>query len=301
MALRAVKPSTVKKRLKFFAFGAAGAGKTWSAIRFPSSYFIDCEAGAVNEQYVAALEKAGGVYFPTNDLEEIITEVRHLLTEKHPYRTLVIDPVTTAYNNAVDASARELARKAGGDSDGTEFGRHKLGPDRAMKRLMALCTQLDMNVVMTAHSKGKWEKVGDKVEQVGNTFDAYQKADYLFDLVLEIQARGRDDRVAIVRKSRIEAFPLGDVFTFSYEELSHRYGREVLERKAGAVELASPDQVARIRHLVDVLKIEPELVDKWNTKANTDQFEEYPRELAAKVLDGLNAKFANTPTAPASA
>src|SRR3954451_11648271 len=91
--LRARKPEAVTKRLKLFMFGPAGVGKTTAAIQFPNSYIIDAERGA--ENYDRLINESGSVVFQTNDMHDVIAEVKSLLTVKHDYRTLVIDPITT--------------------------------------------------------------------------------------------------------------------------------------------------------------------------------------------------------------
>jgi hypothetical protein len=290
MTLRAVKPAEIQKRLKLFMWGAAGTGKTTAAIRWPHPYFIDCERGAENEQYVKALSESDGVYFATADFDEVLAEVKSLLAQKHEFQTLVIDPFTIIYNELVDKSARELAEASGGKSDGTEFGRHRALADRKIKRLLNLALRLDMNVVMTSHQKPKWERTGDSVKEVGNTFDCYPKLDYLFDLVLEVQARGKD-RVAVVRKTRLMQFPPDDVFPLAYDEVANRYGRDVLERAAIPVELATPEQVEMITHLVGALVISEEVQDKWLTKAQADAFDELPRAAAGKIIEMLNSRL----------
>ena len=90
--LRAKKPEAVTKRLKLFMFGPAGVGKTTAAIQFPKSYIIDCEKGA--ENYDRLITASNSVLFQTTDINEVIQEVKALLTEKHDFRTLVIDPIT---------------------------------------------------------------------------------------------------------------------------------------------------------------------------------------------------------------
>src|SRR5947209_19672868 len=93
MALRAKKPEAVVKRLKLFMYGPAGVGKTTAAIQFPNSYIIDGERGA--ENYDKLVTASGSAVFQTNDINEVIAEVKALLTEKHDYKTLVIDRTTT--------------------------------------------------------------------------------------------------------------------------------------------------------------------------------------------------------------
>ena len=90
--LRARKPEVVTKRLKLFMFGPAGVGKTTAAIQFPNSYIIDAERGT--ENYDKLITASGSSVFQTTDVNEVVQEVKALLTEKHDFRTLVIDPIT---------------------------------------------------------------------------------------------------------------------------------------------------------------------------------------------------------------
>lgn len=284
--LKAVKPEAVQKRLKIFLYGAAGSGKTMAAIQFPSPYLIDCERGAENDQYVKALEKAGGVYLHTTDMAEITDQVLALMHEKHKYRTLIVDPMTVAYNEALDSQATALAQADGGD--GMEFGRHKRVPDRAIRRLLGMVYRLDMNVVITSHEKVHYKKVGNTFEVVGTTFDCFNKLDYMFDLVLATEKRGQE-RIATVRKSRIEAFPHGETFQLSYDSIADRYGRELLERDSKPIELATAEQVARLIQLVDTVKIAPdkdnsEVVQKWLDAADAESFAEMPADSIAKCI-----------------
>jgi hypothetical protein len=273
MALRGVKPDKVTKRLKALFYGGAGVGKTTAAIQFPRPYLIDTERGATNDSYVEKLQKAGGAYFFTADFDDMLQEVTALLCEDHEYRTVIIDPLTVVYNDLLDKSAKALATAE--DPSGTSFGRHKALADRKVKHLLNLLTRLDMNVIITAHAKVMW---GDGMKNLGNTFDCYAKLDYLFDLAFEVQNRGKANRVAVVKKTRHDAFPEGDVFPFSYDEIATRYGREVLEAKAKAVQLASDGEVAHLRSLVETLRLPADVTDKWLDKAKAESFHEMTSE-----------------------
>lgn len=288
MPLRGVQPKAVAKRLKALFYGPAGAGKTTAAIQFPKPYLIDTERGAENDQYVKLLNAAGGAYFFTTDFDEMVKEVTALLSEKHDFRTLIIDPLTVPYNDLLDRSAQSLATPD--DPTGTAFSRHKNLADRKLKRLLNLLLRLDMNVIITSHQKAKWSKVGGELKEIGNTFDCYAKLDYLFDLVFEIEPRGKDSRVGIVRKTRLEGFPEGDVFPFNYSAIAERYGRDVLERMAEAQQLATPEQVKSLERLVDLLKIEDDTVEKWLAKAQASSFEEMPAAAAQKCIEWCEAR-----------
>lgn len=278
MALRGVKPEKIEKRLKALFYGSAGVGKTTAAIQFPKPYLIDTEKGAENDQYTKLLQKSGGVIFQTSDFDELMNEVKALLTEKHEYKTLVIDPLTTLYNDLLDKSALK---------NGTEFGRHYSEANKQIKHLLNLLLRLDMNVIITAHQKNEY---GQNMAIIGSTFDCYKKLDYLFDLVFEIQKRGKD-RVGLIKKSRIETFTDTEHFPFSYDEIAKRYGRDVLERDAIAQELAEESQIKELERLVDLIKVPQEVIQKWLDKSGSERYEEMPKDAIQKCIDYLSSKI----------
>lgn len=284
MALRGKKPEAIEKRLKALFFGPSGSTKTTVAIQFPRPYLIDTEKGAENKEYVDLLKKAGGLYWFTTDPDELIAEVVTLIKEPHDLRTLIIDPMTIIYNDLLDKAADEV---------GTDFGKHKGPADRKIKHLLTLLLRLDMNVIITSHAKPKWirtkdAKGKDTVVEDGQTFDCYGRLDYLFDLVFEVQKRGKE-RVGIIRKTRMKSFPDGETFPFCYDEIADRYGRDILERQAVTVELATPEMVADITRLLADRVGGKELAEKWLEKAGAENFGEMPSEAVAKCIDFLRS------------
>lgn len=277
MALRGKKPEPAQKRLKALFFGEPGAGKTTAAIQFPRPYLIDTERGAENAQYVAALEKVGGSVFQSNDFNDIVQEVTSLLSERHEYRTLIIDPITTVYDDLIQKAENKV---------GTDFGRHYGEAKKQWKRLGNLLLRLDMNVIVTSHQKKLY---GDGMMVVGNTYDGPKGLDYLFDLVFEVAKRGKE-RVGIVRKTRVEGFPEADVFPFSYAEVAERYGRSQLERDAAPVALATPAQCEALQELLESRKDGNDLLDRWLTKAQAETINELPADVADKCIAFLNGK-----------
>lgn len=278
MALKAKKPAMIESRLKALFYGNAGVGKTMAAIQFPKPYIIDTEGSTNKPQYVKAIEKVDGAVLMTVDFDEMINEVRELLTTKHDYKTLVVDSLTLLYNDLLEKAERKV---------GTEFGRHYGEANKRMKQLLNLLFRLDMNVIITSHSKNEY---GQNLAVMGQTFDCYKKLDYLFDLVFEIQKRG-NQRVGLVKKSRIEGFPDGDSFPFSYDEIADRYGRQVIERDAVAQELATLDQVREILRLIDLLKVPTETYTKWLDKANSESWEDMQKTDIQKCIDHMQSKI----------
>lgn len=277
MALRGKQPTTVEKRLKALFYGAAGVGKTTASIQFPRPYLIDTERGAENDQYVKMLEEKGGAIFQTSDFDELLTEVKSLLTEKHEYKTLIIDPLTTLYNDLLDKAGVKV---------GTEFGRHYGEANKSMKHLLNLLLRLDMNVIITSHAKNEY---GNNLAVLGQTYDCYKKLDYLFDLVFEIQKRGKE-RVGVVKKTRIEKFVDAECFPFSYEEIAKRYGKDILEKEAAQETLATKEQVEKLKRLIELLKVPLETSQKWLDKSSAETFEEMKSDDIQKCIDFLDSK-----------
>lgn len=276
MALRAKKPAMIEQRLKALFYGCAGVGKTMAAIQFPKPYIIDTEGSTNKPQYVKQIEKSGGVVLMTVDFDEMVNELKELLTIKHDYKTLVIDSLTNLYNDLLEKAEKKV---------GTEFGRHYGEANKRMKQLLNLLFRIDMNVIITAHSKNEY---GSNLTVLGQTFDCYKKLDYLFDLVFEIQKRG-DKRIGIVKKSRIESFPDTDTFAFNYEEIANKFGKEVLERDAKPQELATPEQVKELTRLIELLKTPEEIYTKWKSKASAEEWSEMPRDAMEKCIQYLKS------------
>jgi hypothetical protein len=276
--LRAVKAEEAQKRLKVFFYGAAKIGKTTAAIQFPKPYWIDTEGCADKPIYVDLLNKSGGVVFQTQDFDEVLEEVRALLTEKHEFKTLIIDSFTILYNDLVDKE---------GLKHGTEFGRHYNEANKKVKRLLNMLLRLDMNVLITSHCKTEY---GQNLAVIGQTFDCYKKLDYLFDVIFEVQKRGKE-RVALVKGSRFECYKENDSFPFNYEEISSRYGKEVIEKDSVPVKLAEFAQVMELMKLIELVNFPEEGIAKLKKKANVESFEEMSYEDIQKCINFLKDKI----------
>lgn len=274
--LRARKPEAVTKRLKLFMFGPAGVGKTTAAIQFPNSYIIDCERGT--ENYDKLITASGSSVFQTTDVNEMIQEVKALLTEPHEYRTLIIDPITTVFNDLLDKCETQV---------GSEFGRHYGAANKTMKRLANLIMNLDMNVIMTAHAKAEY---GQNLAKLGYTFDGWKQLDYWFDLVIELSKAGKK-RYGKVTKTRIETFPDEDRFEWSYDAIRERYDASILERPAQRLALATPEQVRELKELMTVVRLPDGLVDKWLSKAQVDTFDDMAAETVAKCIEYVKGRL----------
>jgi hypothetical protein len=282
--LKAVAPKHVPPpRAKTLVFGKSGVGKTWCALDFPTVFYIDTEGGAKLNHYQEKLEQAGGVYLGpeqgSTDFGVVLEQVRALAEERHSYRTLVVDSITKLFNDTVAREAERII--VSGNKD--EFGASKKPAVAAMRRLVSWLTRLDMNVILVAHAKDEYAASGKgERELIGITFDCWDRLEYELDLCVRVEARGAS-RVAVVRKSRLEGFPTGATLAWSYDEFAERYGRENLEAEAKAIVLASAEQVAELRRLLETVR----MPDGWLTKCLERANAETPEELTADQIGAM--------------
>jgi hypothetical protein len=287
--LKAKDPLTTEpSKPKLVIFGPAGVGKTWFSLSFPSVYYIDTEGGATRSHYMERLSKAGGSYLGLEDgsleFQTVIEQLKALATEKHHYKTVVIDSITKIFNS-------EIAKEAERLGDKNAFGADKKSAIAFMRRLVAAIARIDMNVILICHEKAEWgaDDKGQRVE-IGKVPDCWDKLMYELDLAFHVQKRG-PKRFALTRKTRLMGFPEGESFELLFDAFAERYGKDVIDKSVKPIELASTEQVQEIQKLVDLLKIDQDTQAKWLEKANAENFSEFNTEQAAKIITSLKAKI----------
>lgn len=290
--LRAVAPKAAEpSKPKVLIYGKPGVGKTWQALDFPSVFYVDTEGGANLQHYTDKLERAGGVYLGPEqgslDFGTVIEQIDALSTERHDFRTVVIDSITKLFQSTIANEAERLER----EHKKNEFGADKRPAVSYMRRLVSKLTRLDMNVLLIAHEITEWgtDAQGNRAE-VGATFDAWPKLEYELHLALHVTKQGAS-RWAKVRKTRLLGFPDGERFAWDYDTFAERYGREIIEGEVKPLVLASPEEVAEIDRLVNTVKLADGWVEKTLAAANAETWSELTEEQASKTLDFLNQKL----------
>ena len=154
--------------------------------------------------------------------------------------------------------------------------------------LQRLMLALDMNVIVTSHQKDVY---GTGFNKIGVTFDSMRGDDYFFDYVFQVERKGID-LIARTIKERAEMgkqkFP--DEFIWSYENFKKFYGAEIIEKDAIPVDMATKEQVEKIKKLTEIIKIDDSVIDKWFAKADVTEWEEMNSETIQKCIDALEKK-----------
>lgn len=289
--LKGVDPKAAKpSKAKILIFGDSGVGKTFGALDFPSPYYMDIEGGASQGQYTDKLKTSGGAYFGVDegaqDFNEILEQVKALATEKHKFKTVVFDSITKIFNLEIAKENERLL--ASGKKD--EFGSSKKPAVKYMQRLVSWLQRMDMNTVLIAHGKAEWGKSSDGTrEEIGRTFDCWEKLIFELDLTLEIFKAGAK-RMARVRKSRLAGFPDGEVFVWNYQEFAKRFGEASINEDVKEIRLAHKDTLTELYGLMTQNKTSEEDKEKWLSTAKVSSFEEMDAEKVDKLIKHLKGK-----------
>lgn len=291
MALRAKAPEAKSKRVKMMVFGPPAVGKTTAAINWPNAVIIDMEKGTDN--YSETINKAGSVVFQTTNPDEVKEEIKTLMTEKHNYTTIVLDPVTILYN-AIQEKWTRIFTKYADTEKATElqdFGfRYWAKVKSDYKAIMRMLLACDLNVILTAHQKDLY---GEGMKKVGLGADSMKGDEYIFDYVFQLTKDQKDKRIALTKKERAEIgknkFPAE--FEWSYANFLIYYGKDAIERPATPVPLASPEQVGEVKRLLGIVKVDESWESDCLEKADVDSWDELTGEKIAKAIEFLTKKL----------
>lgn len=291
MPLKAKAPEAKSKRVKMMVFGAPGLGKTTSAINWPKAVIIDMEHGTDN--YHETVIKNGSVVLHTTNPDEVKDEIKTLLTEKHDYRTLVIDPVTILYQAIQEKWTRIFSKYADTEkaTELQDFGfRYWAKVKSDYKAIMRMLLACDMNVILTAHQKDLY---GEGMKKVGFGSDSMKGDEHIFDYVFQLVMDSKGKRSALTKKERAEMgqakFP--QEFEWSYKNFLVYYGKEALEREATPIPLATPEQVQEVKRLLGIVKVDDNFEADILTKADVDAWEEMTADKIGKTIDFLSKKL----------
>jgi len=287
--LKAVEPEkTTPSKPKVLIFGKPGVGKTFTSLDFPNVYFIDTEGGADLPHYQAKLKASGGAYLGVEQgslsFDVVLEQIEALATEKHGFKTLVIDSVSKIFSLEVAKEAERL-----GDKDA--FGASKKPAVAYMRRLISWLTRIDMNVILIAHEKDLYGLDEKKQRNViGVTFDAYDKLEYELHLCLNVFKQG-PGRKARVTKSRLEGFKDAEVIEWSYDAFAEKFGRDILEGEVKAVELATPEQLEELKHLFETVKIPDGFEESCFKKAKCESWADMDRDKVSKAINHIKTNL----------
>ncbi len=284
------KASETGKRLKAFLWGEPGTGKTYLASQFPDAVVIDMEQGT---EYVGGKFKFDRIHAHTAD--EVIEAVSWLLHNPHPYKTLVIDPFTMFWQQIQEKWAAIFLEHnpegAGNHGEYYELQPKDWQPIKGdVRKLFRMLMQLDMNVIVTAHSKAEYSFGGGEfMKKIGDTFDGEKTLPYVFDVILQLFQDG-ERYMARVKKDRSGRLPTLP-FECNYRKVAELFGVDGLERETVQIAFATDEQIARMTQLFRELGLSRASVKRNLVKYGADSLDSVKASDAASIIGSCEARL----------
>ncbi|KKL73660.1 hypothetical protein LCGC14_2072680 [marine sediment metagenome] len=284
------------KRVKAFLWGGPGAGKTTLALQFPGVALIDMEGGSRLYDDAFKFKR-----FPATEADEVMAAVDWLLANQHPFRTLVIDPMTI-YWEALQTKYREIFLKRNKKSAGFKFEFYQFQPGdwiivkAEMKELMRKLMRLDMNVIVTARDKTKYEEgTSEMMKKTGDqVFDVERSMPFFFDVVLRLTRGPKGEFLATCLKERSPkdakgVFTEGTEFVMEYKLFEKMFGAAALKKESKPVDMVSTDTKGRIESLIEKLGLDEAQVTTRLSAYGANNMDGLTVEAAATILGKLEA------------
>ena len=227
MPLRGVTPQASDMRFKIMLVGPPNGGKTTAAIQMPYNYIIDMEKGT--SQYYDTIIKNNGKVVHTTDWRVVEDEIQCLATEKHPYKTVTLDPASIYWEKVQELWDSKFVAAQTREDLLQDFGmRFWVKVKKQYRKLRSILMNLDMNVIVVAHEVDKY--TGMNITGVKPDLD--KKDEFAFDFTFRL-VKENNKYFAYTLKQRIDlnkpAFP--DKFIWSYDNLIKIYGKDAIEKE----------------------------------------------------------------------
>ena len=284
------KAKLMSKRVKLFLWGPAGSSKTLTSIQFPKPVVIDLEGGTDLYGDVCDFDVVR-----TTSADETMNAVDWLLTNKHSYRTLVIDPITI-YWDALQKKWSDifLRRNKGTKGHRFEYYDMQVRDWQTIKSefnlLLRKLLMLDMNVILTAREKIKY-KEGSFMVAMGETFDGEKSLPYMFDTIIRLYVNEQGKYMGLCIKDRSNKLPKEE-FECSYKVLEKYFGKEYLSREAKPIKYASQTQKEKIKIYIEQFKLTPEQVEKRLAAYDAETLDELTYENAEVIISKFESAIA---------
>lgn len=286
MGLRAKPPVLEPNRFRALIYGNTGVGKTHFVTSMPNVYYIDTEGASKYKIFVDKLKENKSEIAVIYDLQEIINEVKDLISTKHNYKTLVIDSISVPCAHLANLEVERLTKKTP-SSEGTEFGANLAKVKRLTFQLGILLSRLDMNVIVTAHEKTKYEKS----LEIGKEADVNEKLAYCLGSVFNLRMQA-GNRKAFVQKTRYSEFKPLELLDFDngFEILKNRLGEDIFYRDSQIEILATKEQINEIKRLIELLNFPEDKVQKWLSASQSTSLDEMSFKNLEKCINHLKSQ-----------
>jgi hypothetical protein len=272
--------------------GDSGTGKSFFIANLKNALIADTDLGGGLAYADRLIRANGSERVEVGSYPELMEEInkRRRSGALKNITTLAIDHLTTLQQEAVNRHNPNALE---------DFGKSYDKATREWRKVRELVRIGDFNLICTAHMKSKYENK----QITGITTDASKNIEADFSIVLYLRpANGYPSTAMIQKWRRLPDDPRGplqrgDTFAFTMEEVIriHGYG---LDGARHEIPMATPDQVAEITRLLQVVKLPDGTAEKWLAKAKAESWADFTQEALGKCIVYLNGLVSGQTEAP---
>jgi hypothetical protein len=285
-----------KPRAKQLWWGPPGVKKTRGGMGLPGVLVIDTEDGT---QWYRE-EFPGATVIRMVSWDEFVEKVDWLRTNKHDFRTLHIDGITTLKSD-LDSKWIDTFMRRNQKSPGYKMEYYTLQPADykpigvEFERLLRKLTMLDMNVIITARSKTAYEP-GEMMKAIGLTFDGPKQLPYWADTVLYLFRSPDGKFMAKVNagdlaenpfKDRAYVFPCPQAFEFTDDLMGKLFGDGITRPSVPTV-LATAEQVEELKTLAVMLQLDEKKIKRSLAEYSVESYDELTETNAAALIERMD-------------
>lgn len=258
--------------------GPSGSGKSFFVANLHNALIYDTDIGGGLAYAADRIKRNKSERVEVSSYLEVEYDLKKRQKDRtlNNFNTLVIDHVTALHQDA------QIRHNPNADKD---YGRSGEIATREWRRIRNFCRTFDFNLVITAHLKGRWEN--DK--ETGQMPDGGKNVEADMSIVLHLKKGDRYPSLAHVHKWRRDPEDsrglVPATFDLTLENFSKIHGNGAMGAPREAVVMATPEQVASLGKLLEVVKLPDGTPEKWLKKAAVDSFDEMTGDTIQKCID----------------
>ncbi len=264
----------MNERISLLIGGASGTGKSLWIASLKNALIFDTEQGlAYADERIA---KNGSERVEVATYRDVEDEIRNR-KGKLDMTWVAIDHLTTLHHEAVLRYNPTFQENT--------FGKEFDKANKEWRRLRGIIRYGDFNLACSAHMKALYENK----QQTGMTSDASKNiaADFNIVLFLERRPDKKYPSLAIVEKFRRDPEDKRGLvppsFPFTLDDFFEINGTDASGERH-EIPMATPEQIAELNRLLELVKLPEGTVDKWMAKAKAESWAEMTEEVLEKCI-----------------
>lgn len=288
MSLKQNPSEKLNLRLRLMVYGKSGAGKTFLGLHFPDVLVLDTQRGTDAYHDMFDFES-----IQIRSVQSLVEQVEMLESEKHNFKTVLIDSLTDITDFQRDDAANYLSGEEIGQTEiGTSLYKFNIADYRIVnsdyRAILRRIVMLGMNVICTCQEKDEYKDHSMMVPTGNKTMDAGKNTEQWFDTVIRLFSRD-GIHYLYCTKDRTRRIPMFNEREISYDDFAQMIGEQVITQSPTITDKCTREQRNQIEAIRKLLNVSASTLRKALSEYEAERLTELTREQA----DALIARMEN--------